>query len=555
MKRVLLIIAMALCALPCAAQYLYVPVSQSDVGPTGTTGGAWSTCTTSQNVTIGQMEFVWTQWYGTTNNPSVSSTLVGSSSNWTQVLLDNGYSSGGQAAAIYVGFAASGGATDTITASTSGATYQTTTCAVLPPNWSTTLDGTPSCTVIPGNPSTQVTPNITTSYNNSLLLPMITGGHNSSAFAPANIGVSYYLGFKAANDAIGNAVQVAGAAGTYNMTWNTYNPGSGGMVCIAALKLANTGITFTTPTSLPDSIVGNAYSYTPLAVGGQGSYTWSKTAGSLPGGLSLNSSTGAITGTVSGSTGNFSFTLSVTDGTNTQTQNATIKIGSSLNTPTVHCTNVASAFNTASLVCNPVTVGDTIFAQGGGGTSSGNTSTFAFYCTDSFGTVFNVARLDYIGFGSSDFFGTSEVLVGVAAGSGSDTITCSSVKSLYSVASVAGLSDAAGDNSLVTTGVNSSTPQVVTSSTLTTLAPDEWLYATGSCYNASCVPTPQSPFTDIGGGLLQCDASYDQATTVSGYSISYSIATNNTFPYTLQLLGIRPSAAMPSARRAIVHAG
>jgi hypothetical protein len=51
------------------------------------------------------------------------------------------------------------------------------------------------------------------------------------------------------------------------------------------------------PTTLAGGTVGTAYSQTVTASGGTAPYTYSITSGSLPSGLSLNTSTGAITGT------------------------------------------------------------------------------------------------------------------------------------------------------------------------------------------------------------------------------------------------------------------
>jgi hypothetical protein len=64
--------------------------------------------------------------------------------------------------------------------------------------------------------------------------------------------------------------------------------------------------------SLPDAVTGTAYSATLQAAGGTSPYTWSITAGLLPAGLSLNASSGAITGTPTGS-GTVSFTVQVSD--------------------------------------------------------------------------------------------------------------------------------------------------------------------------------------------------------------------------------------------------
>jgi hypothetical protein len=84
------------------------------------------------------------------------------------------------------------------------------------------------------------------------------------------------------------------------------------------------GLSITT-TSLPDAVTGVAYSQTLATSGGQGSLTFSVTQGALPSGLSLNTTSGAITGTPN-ATGTFSFTVSVTDASK-QTAQASFTIG------------------------------------------------------------------------------------------------------------------------------------------------------------------------------------------------------------------------------------
>ena len=82
---------------------------------------------------------------------------------------------------------------------------------------------------------------------------------------------------------------------------------------IVAFKLAGgSGPTITT-TSLPNAVIGKAYSATMVATGGTTPYTWSISVGSLPGWASLNTSTGAITGTPTGTPTLTSFTAKVTD--------------------------------------------------------------------------------------------------------------------------------------------------------------------------------------------------------------------------------------------------
>ena len=66
------------------------------------------------------------------------------------------------------------------------------------------------------------------------------------------------------------------------------------------------------PASLTNPTVGSTYSQTISASGGNGTYSYTVTAGSLPAGLSLNASTGALTGTPTAG-GAFNFTITATD--------------------------------------------------------------------------------------------------------------------------------------------------------------------------------------------------------------------------------------------------
>jgi hypothetical protein len=67
-----------------------------------------------------------------------------------------------------------------------------------------------------------------------------------------------------------------------------------------------------TTTSLPSGTAGVAYSATLTAAGGVYPYTWSLTSGTLPDGLHLNASSGAITGTPT-TAGTSNFTVQVAD--------------------------------------------------------------------------------------------------------------------------------------------------------------------------------------------------------------------------------------------------
>ena len=107
----------------------------------------------------------------------------------------------------------------------------------------------------------------------------------------------------------GNGVYAYGPTSAFpNQTWNSTNYWVDVVFSSGPQPLA------ITTTSLPSGTVGVIYSATLTASGGTSPYTfWSIVSGSLPGGLTLNTSSGAISGTPNTPTGTFNFTVQVTD--------------------------------------------------------------------------------------------------------------------------------------------------------------------------------------------------------------------------------------------------
>src|ERR1035438_3875941 len=102
-----------------------------------------------------------------------------------------------------------------------------------------------------------------------------------------------------------------GAATTANFTIQVTD--SNQVVTTKAFSLTvNPALVITTSSPLPQATAGVNYSQTVAATGGSGSYTWAVSVGSLPSPLSLNPSTGLISGQPGGAT-TANFTIQVTD--------------------------------------------------------------------------------------------------------------------------------------------------------------------------------------------------------------------------------------------------
>jgi Putative Ig domain/IPT/TIG domain len=115
------------------------------------------------------------------------------------------------------------------------------------------------------------------------------------------------------------------SAGTAKVTVAT--PGTPEEVSTAAtFTIRPPGSVTITTTRLPPSRAGGNYYFVLAATGGEAPYGWSISSGALPGGLSLNPSTGLISGVASGA-GSFDFTAQVSDSSSqTQTNSRSLSI-------------------------------------------------------------------------------------------------------------------------------------------------------------------------------------------------------------------------------------
>ena len=97
---------------------------------------------------------------------------------------------------------------------------------------------------------------------------------------------------------------------TYALTCMSTQGSQNGSATLTVQPVPPLGIT---TTSLPSGTAGNSYSATLAATGGITPYSWSITSGTLPAGLTLNASTGAISGTPTAAASNTALTFQVSD--------------------------------------------------------------------------------------------------------------------------------------------------------------------------------------------------------------------------------------------------
>jgi hypothetical protein len=230
--------------------------------------------------------------------------------------------------------------------------------------------------------------------------------------------------------------------------------------------------------------VGTAYSQTLGATGGKPTYTWSVPPGTLPPGLTLNTSSGAITGSPT-MAGTFDFTVTVTD-SSSPVQTATAPLSIQINAATPPAPVSIMVPDTIMSADAPVITTSAVPASLQG--------PFVYFST---GTV---------GFGNPQAGGSSNQFIGVAnLGSANLDLTAVSIPSAASF-TVSRPSCSNGDSSLPTTITLGGSCQF----TVSYIAPP-----VGAAANASLIFTDNSTFSNIpsrsSGG-----ANFTQTVALSG---------------------------------------
>lgn len=331
----------------------------------------------------------------------------------------------------------------------------------------------------------------------------------------------------------------AGLAGSY--TFNHSSNGSQHIVMQTACFKPPT-ISIVT-TKMPDAATGVAYSGTLKSVGGSGALTYSVVSGTLPTGMSLNASTGAITASnVTGTTQTVGF--QVTDGSITSaTKSLTITVGAAFASATI----VQSAVNSSSMnsgatfaLSTPSRCGDIIVVCGNGADTHGNNgwvfnpSGTSNNLQDSLGSPVSLL-LPGGGFNSGPLVCYA---VGPLTQSGNETFTVNNNagsanflagSTFTEISGVQGLNEVGAMNTVFTAGTTGS----VSASYTPPVANEELLLNTGSS-NFTSTMTLSAPFSVLqtfatvgilGNDLAPSTSAVTGTTSVTGVSANTDLST------------------------------
>jgi titin len=301
------------------------------------------------------------------------------------------YSSGG----AYTQFisAASTTATATVTGLTNGTAYTFEVFAV-------NAEGTGPASS-PSNSVTPIGPSITSSP--------LAGGEVGVAYdgAPAISGGTAPYTWSVSAGALPVGLTLNTSTGAVTGTPSISGPASftlevidavGGSASQAESFTVSAAPSFTSP-DVPGGEVGTAYDFVPAVTGGTGTFTWSVTDGSLPDGLTLDTSTGAIIGSpTTGGTSDFDLVATDTlGGFVAQTESVTIAAPPAITSPVLPAGETGVTYDATPVVSGgtgpftwSVTDGslptgltlDTATGEVSGMPSAGGTSGFTLVVTD-----------------------------------------------------------------------------------------------------------------------------------------------------------------------------
>ncbi len=137
-----------------------------------------------------------------------------------------------------------------------------------------------------------------------------SGGTSPLSFSLNSGGLPAGLNLSSAG--VVSGTPTAGGSFSFTITATDSAGASASQAYTLTVNSNGSSLQITTSSPLPNGTAGTAYSQTLAATGGTQPYTWSVISGALPSGISLNFSSGALTGAPA-SAGTFAFTAQVSD--------------------------------------------------------------------------------------------------------------------------------------------------------------------------------------------------------------------------------------------------
>jgi hypothetical protein len=389
-----------------------------------------------------------------------------------------------------------------------------------------TLTVNPAITV---NPASLPAGTVGTAYSQAV---SATGGTGSYTFSVSAGSLPAGLTLNAGTGAITGTPSASGTS-NFTITATDGNSATGSRAYIVTINPAIT----VNPVSLPAGTAGTPYSQTITATGGTGAYTYAVTVGALPAGLSLNGSSGAITGTPSAS-GTSIFTITATDGnsaTGSRAYTVTINPGITVNPASLANGTVGVAYSatvtatggtgsyTFSVTSGALPAGLTLNPATGvlsGTPTTAATSSFTVTATD--GASATGSRAYSVTIGAAVAISTVSLPGGTVGAAYNQTIVATGGTGTYTFSVTAGTLPA-GLSLAGATGVISGTPTTAATSSFTITATDGNSQSAARAYSVT-----------IAAGVALNPASLPAATVGTPYSQTLS-ATGGTGSYTFSV--------------------
>lgn len=255
------------------------------------------------------------------------------------------------------------------------------------------------------------------------------------------------------------------------------------------------------PSSLPSGTVSQPYAQTVTATGGTAGYTYTLSGGSLPSGLTLNSSTGEITGTPS-TAATYNFTVQATDSTAgtplTTTQSYSVTINAAA-TPLVLSASPSTGLSSGGSA--------SLSTTGGSGTGSITYSVVSGPCT-------------IIGSNVTSTGAGTCVLQATKAGDGTyGTQTSNQLSLNFALATQATLSVAASPASITTTGTSTLSTSGGSGTGAVT-----YTVVSGPCTVSGTTLTPSGVGTCVVSATKETDGVYATANSTNTASVTVNLA-------------------------------